>query len=91
VLSNREANMAYAAIGIGAIGFAVGLMLRPRGLFWLVGLVLVASIAISVNSGSGFLSTLLTIMIAQTILQGSYFLGVAAHVFLSKRRMRHVF
>lgn len=83
--------MAYAAIGLCIVGFAVGLTLRLRTLLLFVGIVLVASIVFSLGSRFGFLNTLLTVMVAQTILQSSYFLGLAVRTFVSTHRTRHVF
>jgi hypothetical protein len=83
--------MAYAAIGLSIVGFAVGLTLRLRALLLFVGVVLVGSIVFSIGAGHGFLSTLLTVILAQTILQSSYFIGLAVRTYISSHRTRHVF
>jgi hypothetical protein len=71
----------YTAVGLSVVGFVVGLTLRFRALLIFVGLVLIASIVYSVEAGFDFLSTLLNIMTAEAILQGSYFAGLAARTF----------
>jgi hypothetical protein len=68
--------MGYAAIALAIIGLLIGLAFRLRVLLALVALLLVVSIAFAVGHGFGFLNTALTILIAQTILQTSYFLGL---------------
>jgi hypothetical protein len=88
---HRGTGMGYAAIGLGILGFAVGLTFRLKALLLFVGLVLIASIVFSIGSRFHFLHALLTIMVAQTILQSCYFLGLAARAFFSTHRMRHVF
>jgi hypothetical protein len=84
--NDRNAGMGYAAFGLAIIGFAVGTMFRLRGLLPIVALVLVSSIAFSLGHRISFLETALTIVVAQTILQGSYFLGLATRSVLIFRR-----
>jgi lysylphosphatidylglycerol synthetase-like protein (DUF2156 family) len=70
--------MGYAAIALAILGFAVGVISRLAALLPIVGLVLVVSVILSLGRGFTFLETTLTIVIAQTILQGAYFLGLVA-------------
>jgi hypothetical protein len=72
-----DVGMEFAAIALAASGVAVGIMFRLKILLPIIGLLLVASVVFSLARGLGFLDTALTIMAAQTILQGSYFLGLA--------------
>ena len=74
--------MGYAAIALAIVGFVVGVVFRLRVLLTLVGALLILSIAFSLSQGFSFLQTALTIIVAQTILQGSYFLGLVAQSFL---------
>jgi hypothetical protein len=82
--------MGYAAIAVAIFGFAVGLKFRLKILLLCVGVILIASIVFSISLGFGFLSTLLTTMAAQTILQSSYFLGLVVRSIFTTPRMRHV-
>src|SRR5215470_4755634 len=68
--------MEYAALLIALSGLVTGIMFRLRVLLALVAALLVAAIMVAVESGYGLLGTALTVLIAQTILQGSYFLGL---------------
>ena len=81
--------MVYAAIALAFVGAAVGLVFRLKILLPVLGLLLIVSIAFSLERGFSFLDTALTIMIVQTILQGSYFLGLLIRaIFLALHRMR---
>jgi hypothetical protein len=83
--------MTYAAIALAIMGFMVGVMFRFRILLpILLGLLLV-SIAFSLSLEQGFLGLLWTVMVAQAIVQASYFLGLLARaVFATSNRMRRV-
>ena len=76
----------YVAVGLSVVGFVVGLTLHLRTFLLFVGLVLIASIAYSIDAGFGFFGTLLNIMAAEAILQGSYFVGLVARHFFSGLR-----
>lgn len=76
----------YTAVGLSVVGFVVGLTLRLRTLLLFVGLVLIGAIVYSIDAGFGFLNTLLNIMAAEAILQGSYFVGLIARNFFSGLR-----
>jgi hypothetical protein len=82
--------MGYAAIGLAALGFAVGMMFRLQVLLIVVGLLLLVSILFSFSSGLSFLDSLLTIMVVQTIVQASYFLGLIARAALPSHGPRHI-
>ncbi len=68
--------MVYAAIALALVGAAVGLVFRLKILLPVLGLLLIVSVVFSLDRGFSFLDTALTIMVVQTILQGSYFLGL---------------
>jgi hypothetical protein len=70
--------MGYAALTLAVAGFAVGMVFRLNILLLVIGLLLLVSILFSIGSDFSFLDTLLTIMAVQTIIQGSFFLGLIA-------------
>jgi hypothetical protein len=82
--------MGYAAITLGLLGFALGTMFRLRVLLPSLGLLLLVSIVFSLSRGLGFRDTALTIMAAQTIAQGSYFLGLVARAVFTTHGARHL-
>jgi hypothetical protein len=64
---------------------------RLKILLPVLGLLLIVSVAFSLERGFSFLDTALTIMVVQTILQGGYFLGLVIRaVFTAAHRMRPV-
>lgn len=81
--------MGYAAIALAIGGFVVGLMFRLRLLILIVGLILILAIAFSLGRGFTFLETALTIIVAQTILQGGYFLGLVARSVFRRADSEH--
>ncbi len=70
--------MGYTAIGLLLLGFAVGSMSRFRILLLVVVPLLPASILFARLRGFGLLDTVLTIFIAQTIVQTSFVSGLVA-------------
>jgi hypothetical protein len=79
----------YAATALAILGIAVGIAFRYRALLPIVGVLLVASVVFSLARGFDFLETALTVLLAQTILQGSYFLGLLIRaIFTAIQRMR---
>jgi hypothetical protein len=82
--------MGYVAIALAILGFAVGIMFRLQVLLIVIALLLLFSIVFSFGSGLSFLDGLLTIMTAQTAVQGSYFLGLLARAALASRGPRHI-
>jgi len=82
--------MGFAAIGLSMLGFAIGVLFRLRLMLLAVALLLLTSIVFSVSRGFNFLDTAVMVMAAQTILQGSYFLGLVARTMFSAHRVRHI-
>jgi lysylphosphatidylglycerol synthetase-like protein (DUF2156 family) len=82
--------MTAAAIAIALLGFAVGARFRLRTLILLATLLLFLSFALSLARGFNIGNTALTVIVAQFILQGSYFSGLVAQAALAKfyRRRR---
>jgi hypothetical protein len=68
--------MGNAAVALSILGFAIGLLFRLSVLLAILALLLLVSIVFSVAHGFTFLDTALTIMAAQSIVQGSYVLGL---------------
>lgn len=68
--------MVYTAIALAISGVAAGILLQLKIFLPFVGLLLVGSVAFALANGFSFVDTALTIIVAQTILQGGYFLGV---------------
>lgn len=81
--------MGYAAAALALLGIAVGAF-RLQILLLVIGLVFLVSIAHSISSGLAFVHTALTVLVAQTILQGCYFLGCIARAFFSTDDAHHV-
>jgi hypothetical protein len=83
--------MGYAAIVLAIVGAAVGMMFRLKILLSAVALLLVVSVVFSLSRGFGFLHTALTVVAAQTILQGSYFVGLVIRTaFAAAHRVRPI-
>lgn len=70
--------MEYAAVILAIVGFAVGLTSRMKVLLPVVGVLFLASLGFSIGQGFTFLESALTLIVAQTILQTCYFLGLIA-------------
>ena len=83
--------MLYAAIALALVGFVVGVGFRFKVLLPILLLLLLVSIIFSVGHGFVFGDTVLTVFVAQTIIQGSYFLGLVARaMFSATNRMRQI-
>jgi hypothetical protein len=83
--------MGYAAFSLAILGFAVGAVFRLKVLLSILAPLLLVSVVFSLARGFGFLDTALTIMAVQTIVQGSYFLGLLARAFFAAdRRIRPI-
>ena len=83
--------MGNAAVALALLGIAVGTLFRLRVLLAILCLLVVVSIAFSLARGSTFLDTALTMMAMQTIVQGSYFLGLVIRALLTAAcRMRPI-
>ena len=76
--------MVYSAIALAATGFVVGGVFRFRVLLALVGVLLLLSIVFSLGHGFSFLHTALTILVAQTMFQGTCFIGLVARSFYDR-------
>jgi hypothetical protein len=84
--------MEYTAVLLALLGFAVGIMFRLQVLLLVAVLLVPVSILFAELNGFGFPGTALTIMVAQTIVQASYFLGlVARSAFGAVYRARPIF
>ena len=70
--------MGYALIVLAIVGFGIGMTFRLKVLLLVLPLLLGASIIFSLGAGFSFLQTSLTIMVMQTVVQGSYFVGLLA-------------
>jgi hypothetical protein len=68
--------MGYAAIALAIMGLVTGIMFRTKLLLLIVALLVPVSVGVAADHGFGLLGVALTIMIAQTIFQASYFLGL---------------
>jgi hypothetical protein len=68
--------MEYAAVALAILGVAIGILFRLKVLLPIIGVLLLASIAFSLVAGYSFLDAASTMLVAQTILQGSYFVGL---------------
>lgn len=75
--------MGCAAIALAMLGFAIGLLFRLKILLPFIALLLVVSVTFSVARDFTFLNTALTIMVAQTILQVSFFLGLLTRAYFT--------
>jgi hypothetical protein len=80
---DEDIGMMYTALSLAILGFAVGAVFRFKILLLMVALLFVFSVAFSLTRGTNFLDGLLTIMAAQALLQGSYFLGLVARTFFT--------
>jgi hypothetical protein len=82
--------MAYAAIGLAVFGFAVGIMFRLQVLLIAIALLLFFSVVFAFRSGLSFSDALMTILAVQTVVQGSYFLGLIARAAVASHGPRHI-
>jgi hypothetical protein len=83
--------MGNAAVALVLVGFAVGMLFRLRILLSILALLFLVSIVFSLARGFSFLDTALTIMVVQTIVQGSYFLGLVTRaLFTAAYRTRPI-
>jgi len=83
--------MTYAAIALAIMGFVVGVMFRFRVLLPVLLALLLVSIVFALGHDLGFLGVVWTVMVAQAIVQASYFLGLVARtLFTATDRMRRV-
>ena len=82
--------MGYAAFALALVGFTVGLAFRLKVLLFVIALLLLVSIVFSIGAEFSFLDALVTVMAAQTIIQGSFFLGLVARAVIAPYGVRHL-
>jgi hypothetical protein len=82
--------MEYGAIVLAMLGFAIGTLFRLQVLLVVIALLLLFSVALSFGSGLSFLDSLMMILAVQTVVQGSYFLGLLARTVLAPHSQRHI-
>ena len=83
--------MTYAAIALAILGFVIGVKFRFPVLLPILLALLLVSIVFALAEELGFLGIVSTVMVAQAIVQASYFLGLVARgVFSASHRMRRV-
>jgi hypothetical protein len=82
--------MGYAAIALAMLGFAIGALFRLQVILVVIALLLLFSIVLSFGSGLSFSDSLMMIMAVQTVVQGSYFLGLLARSALASHSQRHI-
>jgi hypothetical protein len=82
--------MGYAALAIALLGFAVGTMFRLQMLLAVIVLLLMFSILFAFGSGLSFFDGILTILAVQTVVQGSYLIGLIARAALTFHDPRHI-
>jgi hypothetical protein len=75
--------MGIAAVALALLGFTVGMLFRLSILLSVLALLLMVSMVCSLAEGFSFLNAALTIMAVQTVVQGTYFLGLVVRAFLS--------
>jgi hypothetical protein len=68
--------MGHAAIALAILGLALGLAFRLTVLLLVLSLLVIVSAIVAIGQGWGFFNTLLTIIVVQTIVQASYFVGI---------------
>jgi hypothetical protein len=79
--------MEYAAVALVLVGVAIGLLSRLTVLSFVVGFVFLASLVFSLGSGFSFLNAALTVVVTQTLLQSSYFLGLLVRAAFTADRL----
>jgi hypothetical protein len=75
--------MQHAAIALAIVGFAVGVMFRFRVLLPILLALLLVSVVFALGKGFTFIGAIWAVMLAQAIVQASYFLGLVARAFFT--------
>jgi hypothetical protein len=83
--------MEYAAIALALLGFAIGALSRLSALVAVVVAVFILSVGFAIVHRLGLLNAVLLMVGAQTVVQGSYFLGLIARALMIDRRPRLLF
>ena len=79
--------MEYAALALAILGMVLGVAFRLKVLLLFLALLVIVSAVFALGRGWNFSGTFLTIMVVQTIVQGSYFLGILGRsMLISKLR-----
>lgn len=68
--------MTYLAVGLAVLGAAAGLAFRWKVLLPLIVLLPFAALIFSVSRGSTLEDAVIIVLVAETILQGGYFIGL---------------
>jgi hypothetical protein len=76
--------MESAAIAVAILGVSIGATFRLRFLLGVVVLVLAITLFFALSHSYTFLSGLLIVVVAQTLLQGGYFAGLVGRAFFSR-------
>jgi hypothetical protein len=70
--------MGYVALALSLTGFALGVLVRMKVLLPILLALLLASIIFSIARGLSVVDAVLTVFLAQAIVQWAYFIGVIA-------------
>jgi hypothetical protein len=70
--------MGYVALALALTGFALGVLVRMKVLLPILLALLLASIIFSIARGLSVVDAVLTVFLAQVIVQWAYFIGVVA-------------
>ena len=77
--------MEYAAVALALLGLAVGTLSRLSVLLAIVVALFLLSVGVAIYHHLDLFTAFLVIMAAQTIVQGSYFLGLVARALIAGR------
>jgi len=86
--AREDLGMEYAVGGLVVLGALVGLRFRFRVLLPVILLVFLASLLLSLSYHFALVDTLLTILAAQTLLQGGYFGGLVIRILFKAAQRR---
>jgi hypothetical protein len=81
--------MEYAALALAVLGLVLGVAFRLKVLLLFLALLVIVSAIFAIGTGWGFPGTLLTIFVAQSIVQVSYFVGVVGRSMMTERLRIH--
>jgi hypothetical protein len=80
--------MGYEAAALITLGSVIGLLFGLRILFFAVGVLLFCSVGVSLIQHLNLLESVTTILVAQAILQGSFFLASLLKTAIKEVRSR---
>ncbi len=75
-------------VGLAILGAAIGIIFRLQVLLPIIGVLLCASIIFSISRGLSFPDAALVVIVAQAVLQASYFSGLFVRHFIAGPRLR---